>query len=131
MNEIDPHAEFEKRSKALFDQSVEGLSGEVRSRLTQARHRALAEAGTRRSSRPVWIPIAGLATAAAVAALILIPQMKHAQEMAEPLASDDVALLLNGEDLALLEDIEFYAWLDSDLDEMDDSSSEANSDARS
>ena len=130
MNETDPNAEFEKRSKALFDESVEGLSGEVRSRLTQARHRALAAAGTRRTSRTFWIPIAGLATAAAIAALILVPQMKHAQGVAEPFASDDVALLLNGEDLALLEDIEFYAWLDSDIDETNDSS-EANSDARS
>jgi hypothetical protein len=53
--------------------------------------------------------------------------MKRSQGT-EPFASDDVALLLNGEDLALLEDIEFYAWLDSDAETIP---STENSDVRS
>lgn len=127
MTQIDPNAEFEKRTKAAFDDSVEKLPGDIRSRLTQARHQALAETGARALSRRVWIPAAAFAGAAALAAVIVVPQMKRSQGT-EPFASDDVALLLNGEDLALLEDIEFYAWLDSDAET---TPSTENSDVRS
>ena len=129
MTEIDPNAEFEKRSKAVFDDSVENLPGDIRSRLTQARHQALAEAGGRGLSRRAWIPAAAVAGAAALTAVIVVPQINRSQRT-EPFASDDVALLLNGEDLALIEDIEFYAWLDSDAEASGEPSAE-NIDVRS
>jgi hypothetical protein len=129
VNENDRNTELERRSKALFDESVEGLSGNIRSKLTQARHAALAEAGTHRSSRRVWLPAAGLATAAAITAFVVVPQLRQERAMPESVASaDDMAILLNSDDLELLEDIEFYAWLDSDGDAQPTGS---DSDARS
>jgi Protein of unknown function (DUF3619) len=128
VTQMDPNTEFEKHSKAVFDDSLDNLPGGIRSRLTQARHQALAEA-KRGVSRRLWIPAAALAGAAAIAALIVVPQMKRPQGVTDSFASDDIVLLLNGEDLALLEDIEFYAWLDSDATTPDTSTE--NSDVRS
>ena len=56
----DPQTPFERRSKTAFDESVDNLSGEIRSRLTQARHRALEEAAAPRVTRRLWLPAAGL-----------------------------------------------------------------------
>jgi hypothetical protein len=60
---------LEKRSRALFQHGVDGIDFATRSRLTQARHAALAAAGgTRlRSLRTsLWKPAAGVAAAAAL-----------------------------------------------------------------
>ncbi|MFL6578396.1 MAG: hypothetical protein ACJ8MR_17360 [Povalibacter sp.] len=132
MSELDPDENFEKRTKALFDDSVESVNGNIRSRLTQARHQALEEASKQRISRRIWIPLAGMATAAAVTALVVLPQMHQKRGAPEAFASaDDMAILLNSEDLEMLEDMEFYAWLDSDADDSSDDSSGTDGDARS
>jgi hypothetical protein len=60
---------FEKRSRALFQDSVESVDFAMRSRLTQARHGALeAAAAPKRSGRflgvSMWKPVAGMAAAA-------------------------------------------------------------------
>jgi hypothetical protein len=58
---------LEKRSRALFQHGVDGMDFATRSRLTQARHAALAAAG---GTRPrflrtsLWKPAAGVAAAA-------------------------------------------------------------------
>jgi hypothetical protein len=59
---------FETRSRALFQDSVDGLDMRIRSRLTQARNAALEAASARR--RPwlfgwkMWAPAAGVTAAA-------------------------------------------------------------------
>src|SRR3984957_406689 len=64
-------SEFERRTRALLLQSADQLPGAVRSRLTQARHAALAARSqrgpfiTRR-----WMPL-GAAVAAGIAVLIV------------------------------------------------------------
>jgi len=109
--------DFEKRSKALFDDSVAGLNGNIRSRLTQARHRALAQmpssgVGT---TRRFWLPAAGIGAAALLAALVIAPRPGANRALPESLAAaDDMALLLTTDELEMIEDMEFYAWLDSD-----------------
>ena len=108
--------DFEKRSKALFDASVDDVNGNIRSRLTQARHTALA--ATRASqlqSMRRWLPAAGLAAAALIAVVIVKPFARHERALPDSLAAaDDLALLLNDDDIELIQDMEFYAWLDSD-----------------
>jgi hypothetical protein len=109
--------EFERRSKALFDESVAGLNGELRSRLTQARHRALAEVPISRlqTMRRFWMPTAGLAATALIAVLVVMPYTRTERALpATFAAAEDMALLLNDDDLEMIEDMEFYAWLDSD-----------------
>ena len=67
----DDHDSFENRSRELLAESTGKLDGRTRSRLTQARHAALAQRQERRS---LWwrsyLP-AGAATAAAVLAVVL------------------------------------------------------------
>jgi hypothetical protein len=71
MSEQDNNA-FEMRSRALFQDSVDGLDMRIRSRLTQARSAALEAASE--SRRPwlfgwkMWAPAAGV-TAAAILGL--------------------------------------------------------------
>ena len=60
-------SDFERRTKRVFDDSVAGLDAATRSRLTQARHRALEE---RQSARGGWrwslVPAGTLAATALV-----------------------------------------------------------------
>jgi hypothetical protein len=73
MSEKNDH-EFEMRSRALFQDSVDGLDMRIRSRLTQARSAALeAAAHPRRAwlfGWKAWTPAAGV-TAAAILGLAL------------------------------------------------------------
>jgi hypothetical protein len=70
MSEQDNEA-FEMRSRALFQDSVDGLDMRIRSRLTQARSAALEAADGRRPwlfGWKMWAPAAGV-TAAAILGL--------------------------------------------------------------
>jgi hypothetical protein len=70
MSEQDNEA-FEMRSRALFQDSVDGLDMRIRSRLTQARSAALEAADGRRPwlfGWKMWAPVAGV-TAAAILGL--------------------------------------------------------------
>jgi hypothetical protein len=104
--------EFEARARAAFDHSVEGLDGQTRSRLTQARHRALAAA----PARPAWQTL-GLPVGAAAAALLAVAMWTGRDggpasvPQAAAVHGEMFDLLAAGEDLELLgEDPEFYAW---------------------
>jgi negative regulator of sigma E activity len=105
--------DLEQRAKALFDASVERLDARTRSRLTQARAAAAAEA-ERAHTRPKWLapaPTAGLA--AAVVLAITIGLWPRAPGPAEaPLALDDFDIVADAENIEMLKDVEFYAWLD-------------------
>jgi hypothetical protein len=123
--------EFEKRSKALFDESVDGLNGQLRSRLTQARYKALAEVPVSRlqATRRFWMPAAGLAATALIAVLVVMPYTRTERALpATFAAADDMALLLNDDDLEMIEDMEFYAWLDSDPQALPESPAPASGD---
>lgn len=115
-------AEFEKRAKDVFDESVAGLDGHTQSRLTRARHAALAELAVSRGQRLEtlmrrwWLPAAGVATVALAAVLVMFNMNAGTGEprFAAALVAEDIDLLSNPVDLELLEDMEFYAWLDSE-----------------
>jgi hypothetical protein len=107
--------DIEAGTKSLFDESVAGLDGATRSRLTRARQRALAEV-----ARPRW---AGLGfpvpVAAAVAAIAVVAATLVLRDAAEPIPAfaevaefSDFDLLLEGDEFDLFEDLEFYAWLE-------------------
>lgn len=105
--------DIETRSRELFEGSVDGIDGATRSRLTQARHAALAELDRPRLRLGAWLP-AGAAAGAAMLAVMLWTQPGPAGGPATAVAAspaDDFILLTEGEDLELFgEDIEFYAW---------------------
>ena len=122
MSERDNDA-FETRSRALFQDSVDGLDMRIRSRLTQARSLALEAASERR--RPwlfgwkMWAPAAGV-TAAAILGLGLwigSPIGHQAATLAESNIEDLdlVAATDEGSSDAiemLQDDIDFYDFAD-------------------
>jgi hypothetical protein len=119
-NEVD--REFERRTRSLLLESADGLSGALRSRLTQARYAALE---AHRSAAPVrtrgWMG-AGAATAAVlVALLILAPH--HGGAPVTALAGgpiDDLELLAESDAVPLSEDqdvdYDFYEWAVNEAD---------------
>ena len=118
-----PQASFEERSRALFDDSVEGLDFTLRSRLTQARHAAVEAAAAHR--RPWFTRIGMLAPAGLTAAAVLGAVLW----LGSPLGQQPLTVAADGqpnlEDLELVassdensgdamdmlqDDIEFYDW---------------------
>ena len=110
---------FEARLAKRLRDSADGLDGQTRSRLNQARQAALDEL----RPKPVWRGgpvLTGAATAAvAVVAFFLL---QPAPDTAQPLVpagieEADLELLMAEESLDMLEDLEFYTWLaEADLD---------------
>src|ERR1700722_16616052 len=115
---------LEERSRALFQDSVEGLDFALRSRLTQARPAGVEAASIRR--RPwffrigVWTPTAG-GTAAAILGVFLwvgSPLGQHAVTVADGQPNlEDLDIVASSEGSGdamgmLQDDIDFYDWAD-------------------
>lgn len=123
MNELDNDA-FEVRSRALFQDSVEGLDMRIRSRLTQARSAALEAAATRRPwalGWKLWTPAAGVTAAAILGVALWIGSPLHHQAGTSADAQsnfEDLDLLAasdegSGDALDMLQDdIDFYDFAD-------------------
>lgn len=115
MSKRDTERAFEARTKAAFDASVDALDAATRSRLTRARVRALETlSAPRASKRHVrWLVPAGAAAAAAFAAwLVLVSPRERAAEPLQAAALSDLEVLLAEEALEMIEELEFYAWLE-------------------
>jgi hypothetical protein len=104
---------FAEKAKQLFDESVEGLDAQTRSRLNRGRQAALDEPAT---GRPVWVqwaPAAGVA-AAAVFAVVLWTGNQPVDELTPAASAVDFEILLTEDSFEMLEDLEFYSWIDLD-----------------
>lgn len=105
--------ELARRARKAFQDSVRNLDGSTRSRLAQARARAVDAAGRRRIWWPLpspLVPLGGIAAACLVAVLFWqMPAFRVAP--IEPQVLTDLDILLDGEELELFEELEFYAWL--------------------
>jgi hypothetical protein len=126
--------------RVALEHSVRDIDAPTRSRLTQMRHAALDRGLARRyrMSTPVrWMTAGALVVVLAVLALPgrvpdetpvsvpvatpapppllpLAPSAEHAAALSAP----DFDLLSDAEQVALLQDLEFYTWLDEvDVDE--------------
>jgi hypothetical protein len=102
---------FTQKAKSLFDESVAGLDGETRSRLNHGRQRALAELEKQRPAWMQWAPAAGV-TAAAVLALVIWTGNPVIEEVTPPAMAVDIEILLDEDGLEMLEELEFYSWID-------------------
>jgi len=124
MNEQSQQA-FEERSRALFHDSVDGVDMRIRSRLTQARHAAIAAASA--SRRPwfsrigMWTPAAGVTAAAVLGAMLWLgsPLDQHAVTVADGQSNlEDLDIVASSDESSgdamdmLQDDIEFYDWAD-------------------
>ena len=114
---------FEMRSRALFQDSVDGLDMRIRSRLTQARSMALEAA--QQGRRPwlfgwkMWAPAAGVTAAAILGVGLMIgsPIGHQAATLAESNLEDLDLVAATDEGSAdavemLQDDIDFYEFAD-------------------
>jgi hypothetical protein len=109
---------FERNARTVLEASVARIDAHTRSRLTQARHAALAAAAERR--RPWWrsltlMPAAGALAAALLVAVVLWhrePRSGPAPDEARAAAVEDMDLLADSDALDLIEgwDGPFYEW---------------------
>jgi hypothetical protein len=111
MNKTDE--QLAEEAKELFDQSVDGLDGATLSRLNRARQAAVAAArpGSVFSGRQWlrWMP----ATGVAAAVLLLVAQQGPGDVDVIAAPSSDLEIMLGEESIEMLEDLEFYSWLDA------------------
>jgi hypothetical protein len=116
MNKPNDSEDFAAQAKGAFDDSVERLDGAALSRLNQGRHAALEQLASGRSKAAWtrWVPAGGVAAAALLTMIVMrAPEM---ESMPVEVVSD-FEILLEDENLQMLEDLEFYSWLDDvDLD---------------
>ena len=123
MSEQD-HQAFEKRSRELFQESVDGLDMRIRSRLTQARSAALEAASSRRPALfgwKVWAPAAGVSAAAILGMVLWLgsPLQHRSPILADAQSSfEDLDLLASSDEGSgdaiemLQDDIDFYDFAD-------------------
>ena len=114
MSNDNDGSNFERRAKRLFDDSVAALDSATRSKLTQARHRALEEQASARDYgwRSSLVP-AGTLAATAIVAWLVVWQAPTPTPDVSNAALPDLEILLGEEDLQMLdEEIEFYGWLE-------------------
>jgi len=130
VNEIDKENTDEDRlrdiAKQALDQSVDEIDGATLSRLRQARYTALHQHQRR---QPLWLSRPVLASAFSVSALALtvVLMTSNPDSAGTPLIAsddsveqlDDFNLLANGDDLDLVQDMEFYEWLEQQGDKGD------------
>ena len=122
----DRDTEFESRARRVLHDSVENLDAHTRSRLNQARHAALAQLELTRGKTPAhrfvrWLVPAGGTLAAAVTAIMVwngaanLSGPPNGRANVPDVALEDVDLVSTDENLDLLENVEFYSWLDKEL----------------
>ena len=103
-----------------LDRSVESLDGETRSRLSSVRNMALESAGVR--SRPYWLPAGAVALASMLVIAVIVTRVQAPvpddSDLLVALMEDaqDLELVSAIDDLELLEDLDFYYWLEEDVE---------------
>jgi hypothetical protein len=115
--------DLEARARAAYQRESEALQPAVRKRLALARREALIAAAPRGSrlawGLPVWLPVG--ATAVLVAALAVVLTQRNQEgnyaELAQTAATvEDMEILLGDEDFELLDNLDFYLWLEEQAD---------------
>jgi hypothetical protein len=102
------------QAKELFDDSVERLDAATLSRLNQGRQKALQEIRDPGSAGEWarWVPAGGLAAAAVVAVVLWQgAPVEHSAPAAG--TATDFEIMLSEDSLDMLEDLEFYSWIDT------------------
>ena len=113
--------DFEKRTQEILEESAGRLDGRTRSRLTQARHAALAQ--LEKPARQWWrsyVP-AGAAAAAAVLAVVIYTGQPGVvtPDQQNPDLYDDSEILADVEAPDFIEDgddVEFYEWAAGEME---------------
>ena len=97
-------------TKQELDQRADQLTGQVRSRLSQARYAAINSASSRKKKQSPWA-WGGVAMAASITLIVLVWQPWSSIPTIDVFAFEDMELMLSGDELELYEDLDFIAWL--------------------
>lgn len=106
---------LEARTKEVFEESLGALDGHTRSRLAQARSRALEELNSRAGRRwgASWAPAGAVALAALATWMLWFGRPEPEGTAAfSAAAASDLEILLGEEELEMIQELEFYAWLE-------------------
>lgn len=117
MSELEENQRLVKQARELFDDSVESLDATTLSRLNRGRHAALAElVNASKARRWVrWVPATGV-VAAALVTIVVMRGPDGVDITVAPVSATDFEMLLEDQNLEMLEDLDFYSWLEpSDL----------------
>lgn len=109
---------FVKTAGELLRRSADDIDAATASRLNRARQAALADLPRRRRRAPWLVPALSTAAVGALAVGLWLnrggsPELPATATPAVESAAD-LDLLLATDSLEMLEDLEFYAWLDAD-----------------
>jgi hypothetical protein len=113
----EKQTDFEQRTQALLRESAEQLDGATSSRLTQARHAALAASEQRQSKTRYWLlPATGVAAATVIAMVLtnhsaLETKQIVANVAVDAVSIDDMEIVTADDSLEFYRDVDFYAWL--------------------
>lgn len=102
---------FEKKMKDRFDESVEALDAATLSKLNQGRHAALAQLQQPQRQWSRWMPATG-AVAAVLVAVVILQSPTAVDDVAAVTSVTDMEILLGEDSIEMLEDLEFYSWID-------------------
>ena len=107
--------EFLNSVKQELDSSVHSLDGETRSKLAAARRKALE--GHSSTSRNYWLPAGGFALAAMLILAVTLrqpeaPMLDESLPLALLESGSDMEIITALDDPELLEDLEFFYWLE-------------------
>ena len=102
---------FVIRIKEILDEGTVNLDAETQSRLAQARMKAIARLGVRQSTqqRPAWITWAP--AGAMAAGLLAVGIYQNPAQLPLPAIYQDPLQQSVAENMELLENLEFAAWL--------------------
>ena len=112
---------FAQKAGALFRESADRLDGKAQSRLNRSRQAALAEldSGTVTLNRwTQWAPAAGAAAVAVVAVVLLTgnPEIDPTVNPGTEQLAGDFELLMAADSFDMLQELEFYSWIDIDAE---------------
>jgi len=106
-----------EKTRHIIEQKSTDISGEISAKLNQSRHKALSQVSKKSQLFKTWyIPVAALTV---MAVYILMPLININSINTD--LQDDYALIVNDEidiemleQLEVVEDLEFYQWLNSE-----------------
>jgi hypothetical protein len=115
----DGDEHFARMAGELLRRSADDIDAATASRLNRARQAALAAMPGRRPGRAWLLPALSTAAVGALAVGLWLNRSPDPGPPAGPApaveSAADLDLLLAADSLEMLEDLEFYAWLDADL----------------
>ena len=111
MTRIDE--EFIKSVKTALDDTTNNLDATTRSGLTAARYKALDQKDNKRALIPWSIPTGAFASLAAALLVFSLWSGNSVQDNSSMI--EDMELLSSNESFDLLEELEFYEWLESQI----------------